>query len=180
MARGKALVAGATGMVGTRIVERLLDQAWQVVGLCRHPPEARGGPTYLELDIADAEACRSRLAAIGDATHLFYAARAPHAETGIEPVMDIGIAGRDGGQIGAGSVSAHPGCFEAAVAAYFAHLLEGPVECYEWPGIHALNFVLHHSLGGGGTASLRNDPQGKAYAQMLLDLPIRVPASWGL
>ena len=69
---------------------------------------------------------------------------------------------------------------EAAVAAYFAHLLEGPVECYEWPGIHALNFVLHHSLGGGGTASLRNDPQGKAYAQMLLDLPVRVPASWGL
>ncbi len=39
-------------------------------------------------------------------------------ETGIEPVMDIGIAGRDGGQIGAGSVSAHPGCFEKALAAY--------------------------------------------------------------
>jgi hypothetical protein len=31
-------------------------------------------------------------------------------------------------------------------------------------------------LGGGGTASLRNDPQGKAYAQILLDYPIPVPA----
>ncbi|MBT5413848.1 MAG: DUF1116 domain-containing protein [Rhodospirillaceae bacterium] len=39
-------------------------------------------------------------------------------ETGITPVMDIGIAGKDGGQIGAGLVRAHPGCFEAAAAAY--------------------------------------------------------------
>lgn len=39
-------------------------------------------------------------------------------ETGITPVMDIGIAGRDGGQIGAGLVRAHAGCFEAAAAAF--------------------------------------------------------------
>jgi hypothetical protein len=39
-------------------------------------------------------------------------------ETGITPVMDIGIAGKDGGQIGAGLVRAHPGCFAAAAAAY--------------------------------------------------------------
>lgn len=39
-------------------------------------------------------------------------------ETGIMPVMNIGIAGRDGGQIGAGIVRAHPACFEAALAAY--------------------------------------------------------------
>lgn len=41
-------------------------------------------------------------------------------ETGILPVMDIGIAGRDGGQIGAGIVRAPVECFEAAVAAYRA------------------------------------------------------------
>ena len=64
-----------------------------------------------------------------------------------------------------------------AVAAHFAHLLEGGVERYDLPGIHALNFVLHDVLGGGGIASLRQDPQGKAYAQMLLDFPIRVPRS---
>ncbi|XP_035390851.1 uncharacterized protein LOC113574922 [Electrophorus electricus] len=40
---------------------------------------------------------------------------------------------------------------------------------YELPGICGLNFVLRNSLGGGGVASLRSDPQGKAYGQMLLD-----------
>jgi hypothetical protein len=38
--------------------------------------------------------------------------------------------------------------------------------------------VLGRCLGGGGTASLRYDPQGKAYAQMLLDISIPVPAAW--
>lgn len=66
---------------------------------------------------------------------------------------------------------------EEAVAKYFAHVLEGKVERYDLPGISALNFMLLEALGGGGVASLRNDPQGKAYAQILLDHPIRVPAS---
>lgn len=69
---------------------------------------------------------------------------------------------------------------EDAVRRYFSHLVEGPVERFEWPGIHGLNFLLRHALGGGGIASLRNDPQGKAYAQMLLDFPVPVPVSWGL
>ncbi len=64
------------------------------------------------------------------------------------------------------------------VADYFAHLCDGPVRRYEWPGLDGFNFVLEASLGGGGTASLRYDPQGKAYAQMLLDIPVPVPATW--
>ncbi|MFJ4288439.1 hypothetical protein ACIP1U_01430 [Cupriavidus sp. NPDC089707] len=40
------------------------------------------------------------------------------------------------------------------------------------PGLHALNFLLHAALGGGGVASLRSDPLGKSYAQMLLDFPL--------
>lgn len=63
------------------------------------------------------------------------------------------------------------------VADYFGHLLHGNAERYLLPGIHAVNFVLHDVLGGGGIASLRQDPQGKAYAQMLLDIPIAVPKS---
>ncbi len=63
------------------------------------------------------------------------------------------------------------------VAAWFAHLADGPVTRYEWPGLHGFNFVLQRALGGGGTGSLRHDPQGKAYAQLLLDFPIRVPAA---
>jgi hypothetical protein len=61
-----------------------------------------------------------------------------------------------------------------AVADYFAHHLEGEVERYDVPGIRAVNFVLHDVLGGGGIASLRNDPQGKGFAQMLLDFPVPV------
>jgi hypothetical protein len=64
------------------------------------------------------------------------------------------------------------------VAEWFAHRIEGPVERYDVPGIHALNFVLRDALGGGGIASLRFDPQGKAYAQQLLDMPLQVPAAW--
>jgi hypothetical protein len=64
------------------------------------------------------------------------------------------------------------------VAKWFAHRIEGPVERYDLPGIHALNFVLRDALGGGGIASLRFDPQGKAYAQQLLDLPLHIPTAW--
>ena len=62
-----------------------------------------------------------------------------------------------------------------AVADYFAHLASGPVSRYEWPGVDGFNFVLERALGGGGTGSLRHDPQGKAYAQLLLDFEIVVP-----
>ncbi|CAJ0820558.1 hypothetical protein LMG19087_04140 [Ralstonia wenshanensis] len=62
-----------------------------------------------------------------------------------------------------------------AVAAYLAHVVKGRVTRYELPGIHALNFVCEQALGGGGMASLRNDPLGKGMAQVLLTMPVRVP-----
>lgn len=65
-----------------------------------------------------------------------------------------------------------------AVRGYFAHLVCGEVERFEVPGLHALNFLLHAALAGGGVASLRSDPLGKSYAQMLLDFPLAVPQSW--
>ncbi len=58
---------------------------------------------------------------------------------------------------------------------YFTHVVEGAVQRYTLPGLQALNFVMEHALGGGGVASLRYDPQGKAFAQMLLDLEVDVP-----
>ncbi|WP_439813817.1 acyclic terpene utilization AtuA family protein [Zavarzinia sp. CC-PAN008] len=64
------------------------------------------------------------------------------------------------------------------MAAHFAHLAHGRVERFEVPGIHAFNFLLHDALGGGGAASLRNDAQGKSFAQIALEIPIRVPAAW--
>jgi hypothetical protein len=65
-----------------------------------------------------------------------------------------------------------------AVKTWLGHLVQGPVERFDWPGIHAVNLLLHEALGGGGIASLRHDPQGKALGQMLLDLPVEVPAAW--
>ncbi|HEX5658343.1 MAG TPA: hypothetical protein VFX59_14170, partial [Polyangiales bacterium] len=66
----------------------------------------------------------------------------------------------------------------AAVRRYFAHLVDGEVERFAWPGLDGFNFVLRRALGGGGIASLRYDPQGKSYAQILLDFPVRVPTQW--
>ncbi|MCP5334942.1 MAG: DUF1446 domain-containing protein [Oceanospirillaceae bacterium] len=64
------------------------------------------------------------------------------------------------------------------VAEYMAHVLDaqnGRVTQFYLPGLNALNFLLENSLGGGGIASLRIDPQGKAFAQQLLDMPVNVP-----
>lgn len=69
---------------------------------------------------------------------------------------------------------------EQAVARWFAHLVHGEVRRYDLPGTHALNFTLQEALGGGGIASVRMDPQGKAYAQMLLDHPVEIPAELAL
>ena len=66
---------------------------------------------------------------------------------------------------------------ESYVASRFAHFMASPeMDRYVLPGLPALNFVLHHALGGGGVASLRNDPQAKGYAQILLDTPVSIPA----
>lgn len=65
-----------------------------------------------------------------------------------------------------------------AVGRYFAHFVKGKVERFEWPGLNGLNFMLHEGLAGGGIASLRHDPQGKALAQIFMDFPVEVPADW--
>jgi hypothetical protein len=74
---------------------------------------------------------------------------------------------------------------EQAVAERFAHFLpEGAtqqslcyVERYLMPGTHAINFLIHDVLGGGGMASIRNDPQGKGFGQLMLDASIPVSAT---
>lgn len=68
---------------------------------------------------------------------------------------------------------------EEVVATRFAHFIEGgdagKVQRFFMPGPNAINFLIDEVLGGGGVASLRNDPQGKAYAQILLTHPIPIP-----
>lgn len=66
---------------------------------------------------------------------------------------------------------------EARVAEWLSHLVKGPVTRYEVPGIGAFNFVCEQALGGGGMASLRNDPLGKGMGQILLAMPVRASAA---
>ncbi|MBK5647651.1 MAG: DUF1446 domain-containing protein [Acinetobacter sp.] len=69
---------------------------------------------------------------------------------------------------------------EEKVKEYMQHVLDpekSKVIRYEITGFNALNFMLENALGGGGIASLRIDPQGKAFAQQLLDMPVKIPAS---
>ncbi|XP_028407686.1 uncharacterized protein LOC114530279 [Dendronephthya gigantea] len=94
--------------------------------------------------------------------------------------------GDKGNSVNIGVIARHPSYLPfiraaltpEAVQDYFKHLFEESdlkrcqVYRYELPGINALNFVLKNSLGGGGVASLRSDPQGKALGQMLLDFKI--------
>ena len=69
---------------------------------------------------------------------------------------------------------------EDVIATRFAHFIDGGaanVTRFHMPGAHAMNILIDRVLGGGGVASLRNDPQGKGYAQILLTQPIPVPAT---
>ncbi|WP_085607103.1 MULTISPECIES: acyclic terpene utilization AtuA family protein [unclassified Pseudomonas] len=68
----------------------------------------------------------------------------------------------------------------AVIVDWMSHVLDpihGRVERWYLPGTHSLNFLLENALGGGGVASLRIDPQGKAFAQQLLEIQIPVPQS---
>lgn len=61
------------------------------------------------------------------------------------------------------------------VKRHFAGICLGEVERFELPNLGALNFLLHESLDGGGTLSLKADAQGKTYSSALLRMEIDVP-----
>lgn len=58
---------------------------------------------------------------------------------------------------------------------HFKELVKGPVERYELDNLHAVNFLLHGALDGGGTVSLMTDAQGKVFSTALLRMKIEVP-----
>jgi hypothetical protein len=61
------------------------------------------------------------------------------------------------------------------VKEHFAGICLGEVERFELPNLHALNFLLHNSLGGGGTVSLKTDAQGKTLSTAMLRMSVEVP-----
>lgn len=65
----------------------------------------------------------------------------------------------------------------ARVKEHFEGICHGEVERFELPNLGALNFLLHQSLGGGGTLSLMTDAQGKTFSTALLRMEIEVSAT---
>ena len=61
-----------------------------------------------------------------------------------------------------------------SVKNHFGEMVKGDVERFELPNLHALNFLLHESLGGGGTLSLMTDAQGKTFSTALLRLKLEI------
>jgi hypothetical protein len=115
------------------------------------------------------------------------AASGPDGELREVPLIRLAWArsGDKGDTANIGVIARHPDLLpllraqltEARVASHLAHLVRGRVTRHEVPGIHAFNFVCTQALGGGGMASLRNDPLGKGMGQILLALPVRVPVA---
>lgn len=114
----------------------------------------------------------------------------PRATDTIVPLIDLAWArsGDKGDHSNIGVIARNPAYVpylaaaltEAAVAEWMGHTLNpqrSRVSRWFMPGFNAFNFLLEHSLGGGGVASLRIDPQGKAFAQQLLEIPIPIASA---
>ncbi len=149
-------------------------------GVVHGQPHEAADATEVSLDTA-----RDILAELApDAVHLGVGLNT----TGLVTVPLVAVAwarsGDKGDEENIGVIARTPECLPwlraqltaERVGQTFSHLVLGPVQRYDVPGLHALNFVLQRALGGGGSASLRSDPLGKSYAQMLLDIEVRVPA----
>jgi hypothetical protein len=82
-----------------------------------------------------------------------------------------------------GLIAANPAIYELLreqatterVKQHFREVCRGPVERFPVPNLLAFNFILHDSLGGGGTESLKTDAQGKTHAQGMLVMEVEVP-----
>lgn len=86
-----ALVAGASGLVGRRIVAQLVAAGgWNVIALARRPPRT-GDVRWIAVDLNDAADCRHRLGGLREVTHVFYAARYDHPE-GVPESVEINAA----------------------------------------------------------------------------------------
>ena len=100
-------------------------------------------------------------------------------------LLDIAHArsGDKGDTANVGVIALKPGWYPALathltrdrVAAHFTGVITGGVQRYELPNLHALNFLLHGALDGGGTLSLKTDAQGKVFSTALLRLVLDIP-----
>jgi hypothetical protein len=98
-----------------------------------------------------------------------------------------GRSGDKGDTVNVGVIARRPEFYEflceqltvERVKQHFGDLVKGDVQRFELPNLHALNFLLHEALGGGGTVSLMTDAQGKTYSTALLRMEIELPQQLG-
>jgi len=77
----KALIAGATGVVGRNLLRHLLKTGeWDVVALSRRKPDVEGAYAHICVDLMNAAECKAKLGHLRDVTHIFFAALAPHPD----------------------------------------------------------------------------------------------------
>ena len=99
-----------------------------------------------------------------------------------------GRSGDKGQDSNVGLIAYDQACYElirrevtpARVKKHFRRIVRGKVERFEIPNLLAFNFILHDSLGGGGSTSLKNDAQGKTHAMALLIMEIEQPRGFVL
>ena len=104
------------------------------------------------------------------------------------PVVELikiahGRSGDKGNGSNVGIIARHPKIYPflvekltlEVIKEHMKYVCKGKVDRYELPNIGALNFILHDSLGGGGTVSLKLDAQGKTHALQVLRMDIDVP-----
>ena len=90
--------------------------------------------------------------------------------------------GDKGDTANVGLIAFHDGLYPAIVREvtvervkdHFGEIVKGDIERFELPNLGALNFLLHGSLGGGGTLSLMTDAQGKTFSTALLRMKIEL------
>ena len=102
-------------------------------------------------------------------------------------LMDIAIArsGDKGAGSNVGVMSNSPALYEflakvltvERVKEHFREINFGKVDRYEAPNLRALNFILHDSLGGGGTETMKTDAHGKVHGLAMLHMELDVPDS---
>ncbi len=137
-----ALVVGPTGAIGSALVAAMAREGadrgggWSIYGMSRTAPAGQGAFTHLAADLLDPDTIARALAAAPPVTHVFYAARAPHGEGGVEDVP--------------ANVAMLVNVVEAAQARSGAlahvHLVEGT----KWYGVH---------LGPHRTPAQEDDPR---------------------
>lgn len=179
---GVAMAQGTTGFFGGRPTPS------PVVRLFSFLQDKAGIPVTMDIQGETSRIAIAQGAPLQAAEPAITTVEDPAADTVELPLIALawGRSGDKGNHANIGLIARRPQFMSVLyrevtaerVRAFFAHYVEGETRRWELPGFHALNFLLENALGGGGIASLRYDPQGKTYAQMLLDLPVRVPAAW--